>query len=168
MPYELSFCLPFSPFLFSIFFPSIFTRSSGHSVHKSSDCWMDNRHTPHCLYKWMATLSSMVDGRCQCKVRMHSTYSRRIEYTRFSEILCHTSIHHALNRGTSHTHIYKGQFDTYSIHELSYNSIPCFGFRIVNAVHMIGHQAYGVLKAHLTGYSFQQINAKSFVACISR
>lgn len=49
----------------------------------------------------------------------------------------------------------------YLFHQLSNNSIPLLGLWVVNAIHMIRHQSYGVLEPDLTSDPLEQIDAES-------
>lgn len=58
--------------------------------------------------------------------------------------------------------------DPYLFHQLSHDAVPLLGLRVVNAVHVIRHQSYGVLEANLAGDPLKKIDAESFeprVAC---
>lgn len=49
----------------------------------------------------------------------------------------------------------------YLFHQLSNDSIPLLGLWVVNAIHMIRHQSYGVLEPDLTSDPLEQIDAES-------
>lgn len=56
----------------------------------------------------------------------------------------------------------------YLFHQLSNDSIPLLGLWIVNAIHVIRHQSYGVLEPDLTSDPLEQIDAESFEPRVPR
>lgn len=58
--------------------------------------------------------------------------------------------------------------EVYLFHKFPNDAVPFLGFRVVNAIHMIGDQSYGILEPDLTCDPLQQIDAEPLEPCVSR